>query len=78
MGLNQVKEQFDNVEFYIYIYIYIYIYMFCFVLFCFVLAVLVLCCCAGFSLIAASGGYSLAVVPGLLIVLASLLAEHQH
>ena len=30
----------------------------------------------GFSLVAASGGYSLIVVCGLLIVIASLVAEH--
>ena len=30
----------------------------------------------GFSLVAASGGYSLAAVPGLLIAVASLVSEH--
>ena len=40
------------------------------------MAVLDLCCCVGFSLVAASGGYSLAVVRGLLIVMASLVEEH--
>ena len=30
----------------------------------------------GFSLVSANGGYSLAVVSGLLIVVASLVAEH--
>ena len=40
------------------------------------LAVLVLCCCAGFSLDAASKGSSLVAVLGLLIVVASLAAEH--
>ena len=39
------------------------------------LAVLGLCCCTGFSLVAASGGYSPVAVPGLLIVVASLVAE---
>ena len=34
------------------------------------LAALGLCCCSGFSLVAASRGYSLAAVPGLLIVVA--------
>ena len=34
------------------------------------LAALGLCCCSGFSLVAASRVYSLAVVPGLLIVVA--------
>ena len=40
------------------------------------LAVLGLCCCVGFSLVVVSGGYSLFVVHGLLIVVASLVAEH--
>ena len=40
------------------------------------MAVLGLHCCAGFSLLAASGGCSLAAVFGLLIVVASLAAEH--
>ena len=39
-------------------------------------AMLGLCCCIGFSLIAASGGYSLVAVCGLLTVVASLVAEH--
>ena len=39
------------------------------------LAVLGLCCCLGFSLVAASGGYSLVAVSRLLIVLASLVVE---
>ena len=42
----------------------------------FFLAVLGLCCCRGFSLISASGSCSLVVVHGLLIVVASLAAEH--
>ena len=33
-------------------------------------------CCSGFSLVAASGGYSLAAVLGLLTVVASLIAEY--
>ena len=33
-------------------------------------------CCAGFSLVSANGGYSLAAVLGLLIVVASLVAKH--
>ena len=33
-------------------------------------------CCVGFSVIAASGGYSLGVVYSLLILVASLVAEH--
>ena len=40
------------------------------------LSVLGLRCCVGFSLIEASGGYSLVVVYSLLIVVASLVAEH--
>ena len=35
-----------------------------------------LCCCKGFSLVAESGGYSLAVVGRLLIVVAYPVAEH--
>ena len=35
-----------------------------------------LCFCEGFSLIVVSGGYSLVVVCGLLIVVASLIVEH--
>ena len=41
------------------------------------LAVLGLCCCVGFSLVVASGGYFLVVVCRLLIVVASLIAEHR-
>ena len=40
------------------------------------LAVLGLFCCVGFSLVAASGGYSLVAVLRLLIAVASLVAEH--
>ena len=39
------------------------------------LAVLGLHCCEGFSLVVASRGYSMIVVPELLIVLASLIVE---
>ena len=39
--------------------------------------VLGLCCYVGFSLVAASGGYSLAVVCGLRIVVTSLVMEHR-
>ena len=38
--------------------------------------VLGLCYCTGFSLVAASGGYSVIAVVGLLIVVASVVAEH--
>ena len=47
-----------------------------FVLFLF-LAVLDLLCCSGFSLVAASGGDSLVVMRGLLIAVASLVAQHR-
>ena len=40
------------------------------------LSMLSFCCCAGFSLVVASRGYTLVVVRGLLIVVASLVAEH--
>ena len=40
------------------------------------LAVLRLCCCAGFSPVAASRGYSLAAWHSPLITVASLVAEH--
>ena len=40
------------------------------------LAVLDLGCCASFSLVEASGGYSLITVHGLLIAVASLVVEH--
>ena len=40
------------------------------------MVVLGLCCCAGFSLVAASGGYFLAAAHKLLIAVASLVAEH--
>ena len=33
--------------------------------------------CTGFSPVAASGGYTLVVMHGLLIVVASLVAEHR-
>ena len=48
--------------------LFIYIYLF--------LAVLVLGCCMGFSLVEASRGYFLIAVCSLLIVVASLIAEH--
>ena len=37
---------------------------------------LALHCCKGFSLVSVSGGYSSVAVPGLLIEVASLVAEH--
>ena len=40
-----------------------------------VLTVLGLCCCAGFPLVAGSGGCSLVAVHGLLIVVASFVVE---
>ena len=42
----------------------------------FILALLGLHCCAGFSLFSESGGYSLLVLHGLFIVVASLVVEH--
>ena len=41
------------------------------------MALLGFTCCAGFSLVAVSGGYSLVAVCGLLIPVASLVAEHR-
>ena len=41
------------------------------------LAAFVLCCCRGLSLVAVSGGYTLAAVHGLLTAVASLVAEHR-
>ena len=49
---------------------------FFFFTFIFILAVLGLHCCVGFSLVAASGGYSLVVVRRLLVAVASLVVEH--
>ena len=40
------------------------------------LAMLGLCCCMGFSLVVTSRHYSLSVVCGLLIMVVSLVAEH--
>ena len=51
-------------------------FMFVYFPFYLLLAVLCLHCCVGFSLVAASGGYSLVVLHGLLIVVASLVGEH--
>ena len=45
--------------------------------FTYLLAALGLCCCAGFSLVVESRGYSLIVVRELLIVVASLVVEHR-
>ena len=42
------------------------------------LAVLGLCCCVGFSLVSASQGYPLVSVLGLLIAVATPVAEHIH
>ena len=47
------------------------IYIILFVFYCSSLA-----CCAGFSLVVASGGSSRVAVHGLLIAVASLVAEH--
>ena len=48
-----------------------------FCLFTLVLVVLGLCCCASFSLVLVSEGYSLVAVCWFLIVVASLVAEHR-
>ena len=40
------------------------------------MAILFICCCDGFSLVVTSRGYFLLVVCGLLIEMASLVAEH--
>ena len=54
-----------------------YIFLFLKILFFNIfLAVLGLCCCAGFSLVMASGGCSLGAVCRLLIAVASLVMEH--
>ena len=50
-------------------FVYSFIYLF--------LTLLGLHCCTGFPLVVASGGSSLAVVCGLLIAVASLVAKHQ-
>ena len=55
--------------------------MFCFLwvnifYYYFLLAVLGLCCCTGFPLVAVNGEHSL-VVHGLLIVVATLVVEHE-
>ena len=53
-----------------------YFFLFYFILFIYLfLTVLGLHCCSDFSLVAQSRGYSLVVVCGLLIVVASLVAE---
>ena len=43
------------------------------IIYVFILAVLGLCGCAGFSLVAEGGGYSLVVVHGLLVAVVSLV-----
>ena len=60
----------------IYIYIYAHTYIYSLLIYLF-LAVLGLPCCAGFSLVAASEGYSVDAVCGLLIAVASIVAEHR-
>ena len=48
-----------------------------FIIYLLFLTVLGLCCCTDFALVVASRGYSLVAVHGLLIVVASLVAEHR-
>ena len=47
-----------------------------FFIYSFILAVLGLCCLAVFSLVAASWGYPLVVVLGILVEVASLVVDH--
>ena len=65
MGLSRDRLQFTCLFFYDFIFIYLF------------LAVLGLCRCIGFSLVVASGGYSLVVMCRLLIAVASFVAEHR-
>ena len=79
LGIKDFKERLNDssdivqgigrsVFFLIYNFIYSFIYLF--------LAMLGLPCCGDFSLVVVSGCYSLVVVRGLLIAVASLGAEH--
>ena len=52
----------------LFFYYYYFVYLF--------LAVVGLCCCMGFSLVLMSCGYSLVAVHGLLMAVASSVAEH--
>ena len=54
----------------------LYIIAFVYLLICSCLTVLGLCYCVGFFLLVQSKGSSLAVIFGLLIAVASLVAEH--
>ena len=56
------------------IYVYIYIYTHTHILYLYLVA-LGVCCCVGFTLVAASKGYSLVVVCRLLFAVASLVAR---
>ena len=47
------------------------------ILFILYLSLLGLCCCTGFSVPVASGGYSVALVYGLLMAVNSLVADHR-
>ena len=58
-----------TIDFYIYINIYNFIYLL-------IVGCLGLCCCAGFSLVAARRGYSLAEALGLLLEAVPLFAAH--
>jgi len=53
----------------------LYLFMVLFLFSCLFLIVLGLHCCADFSLVVVIGGYSLVMVQGLLIVVASPVAE---
>ena len=67
-----------HIYIYIYIYIYIFIYYYFLNLFYFIYFWLhwVFVAVRGLSLVAASGGYSTLPLRGLLIAVASLVAEH--
>ena len=57
---------------YIYLFIYLYIYLFIYFWLCWIFIV-----AHGLSLVVMSGGCSLVALHGLLIVVASLVAEHR-
>ena len=64
----------DNSVFFFLIFIsYLYFFFF----FPFLMDVLAFHCCVGFSLVEANRGYSLVVMCGLLIAMASLVLEHE-
>ena len=69
VGSWNVRRAIEELNFIlIYFFILNFIYLF--------LSVLDISCCMGFSLVNKSGGYSLVVVNGPLIAVASLVSEH--